>query len=273
MNLIIEEGLEAVETADTVVMPGTMGDLEQTWPAELLACLRRAHARGGRIATLCTGAFVLAATGLLDGRRATTHWKHVDTMAARFPKVRMDPNALYVDEGSLLTAAGVTAGIDLCLHMVRCDFGQKLANDIARHMVFGPHRGGEYGQFIECALGPGRSCSLEPTRRWILERLDQPVTVPQMADHACLSVRAFARRFHDETGCAPHRWLTAQRLRLARQMLESCDLLIEEIAARCGFGCSLSFRNHFKRHLSTTPSAYRKAFRRQAEVKALSSAA
>lgn len=273
MSLTVEEGLEAVETAETVVVPGTMGDLEQAWPAEMLACLRRAHLRGARIASLCTGSFILAAAGLLDGRRATTHWKNVDAMAARFPAVEIDARALYVDEGTILTAAGVTAGIDLCLHMVRRDFGQKLANDIARHMVFGPHRGGEYAQYIECALGPGRSCSLEPTRRWLLERLGEPITVPQMAARACLSVRAFTRRFHDETGSPPHRWLIAQRLRMARQMLESSDLLVDEIAARCGFGSSLSLRSHFKRQLRTSPSAYRMAFRQQSLPPVLSPAA
>ncbi len=277
MTLGVEEGLAAVETAQTVVVPGTMADLDRGFadglPGELLAALRRAHARGCRIAALCTGSFVLAAAGLLDGRRATTHWKCVDGMAALFPGVRVDPDVLYVDEGDILTAAGVTAGIDLCLHMVRRDFGQALANEIARHMVFGPHRGGEYAQQIPCALGPARSCSLEPTRRWVLEHLARPLTVAQMAAHACLSVRAFTRRFHDETGCPPLRWLAVQRLRLARQVLETSDLMVEEVALRCGFGSALTLRKHFRRHFDATPQAYRRAFHAQRRRRALPSAA
>lgn len=273
MSLTVEDGLAAVETADTVIVPGLMADLDQPLPEVLLRSLRRAHARGCRMASICTGSFVLAAAGLLNGRRATTHWKNVDKMRALFPRVRIDPEVLYVDDGEILTAAGATAGIDLCLHMVRSDLGQALANDIARHMVFGPHRGGEYAQYIECPLGPARSRSLEATRRWVLERLNQPISVSRMADHACLSVRAFARRFHDETGSAPHRWLVAQRLRLARQLLEESNLLIDEVARRCGFGSTLSFRDHFKRQLQTTPSHYRQMFRAHREASLLPSAA
>ncbi|WP_420345283.1 GlxA family transcriptional regulator [Pelagibius sp.] len=277
MMLGVEQGLAAVEAAQTVVVPGTMADLDRDFaaglPPDLLAALRRAHARGCRIAALCTGSFMLAAAGLLDGRRATTHWKCVDAMTALFPGVRVEPNVLYVDEGDILTAAGVTAGIDLCLHMVRRDFGQALANEIARHMVFGPHRGGEYAQQIPCALGPARSCSLEPTRRWVLERLGRPITVPQMADHACLSVRAFSRRFHDEAGCPPLHWLAVQRLRLARQMLETSDLMVEEVALRCGFGSTLTLRKHFKRHFDATPQAYRRAFQERRRQRVLPSAA
>lgn len=256
----VEPGLSALESAETIVVPGLM-DFESPPPATLMQALRHAQARGCRIASVCSGAFVLAEAGLLDGRRATTHWECAELLARRHPQVRVDPDVLYVDEGDILTSAGATAGIDLCLHMVRADHGDSLANWIARRLVFGPHRSGGQAQYIEQPIAPSRSCSLEPTRAWMLERLEQAISVPQMASHACLSVRAFARRFQQETGSAPHQWLIAQRIDRARRLLEGSDRSIEEVAALCGFGSSLSLRQHFKRRLRTSPTAYRRLFR------------
>ncbi|MCG8543901.1 MAG: helix-turn-helix domain-containing protein [Alphaproteobacteria bacterium] len=272
VSLTLEHDLAAVDAARTVVVPGVMEPLAPM-PADLLDSLRRAHARGCRIASICTGAFVLAAAGLLDGRRATTHWETAAMFTDRYPEVKLDPDVLYVDDGDILTSAGVTAGIDLCLHMVRGDCGAEEANRVARRMVFGPHRDGGQAQYIERPIAPARSCRLDPTREWILERLDQPITVPQMADHACLSVRAFARRFHEETGTSPHQWVIAQRVHMARQLLEGSDLSVEQVASRCGFGSPLSFRQHFKRHVRTSPTAYRRLFRQRQEPPVLATVA
>ena len=260
MALSVESDLGALDDADLVIVPGVM-DYERPQPAVLLQALRRARARGARLASVCTGAFVLAQAGLLDGRRATTHWARAELLAQRFPKVTVDPKVLYIDEGEILTAAGVTASIDLCLHILRSDHGAALANKVARHLVFGPHRSGGQAQYIERPLEPSRSRSLEPTRQWLLERLDQAITVPEMASHACLSVRAFARRFHEETGSSPHQWLILQRVERARELLENSDLPVEAVAARCGFGSALSFRQHFRRHVGACPTDYRRTFR------------
>lgn len=264
--------LRMLEQSDTIIVPGVM-DVSQGLPEALLDGLRRAYAAGSRIASICTGTFVLAEAGLLKDRRVTTHWEKADELAARYPDVTVDPAVLYVDEGQILTSAGATAGIDLCLHIVRGDYGECLANAIARRMVFGPHRSGGQAQYIDRPLGPTRSCGLDATRQWILERLDQHISVPEMAAHACLSVRAFARRFHEETGSSPHQWLIAQRIVLARQLLEGSDLPVERIAERCGFGSSLAFRQHFKRHVRTSPIAYRQVFRRSQEQSFLESVA
>ncbi len=272
VSIGLAEGLEALEGAESIVVPGTMGSSAPA-PLPLLEALRSAHAKGARVASICTGAFILAEAGLLDGRRATTHWEVAGDLAARFSRVRVDPDVLYVDEGDVLTSAGVAAGIDLCLHMVRSDFGEQLANAVARRMVFGPHRSGGQAQYIERPLPPARSCGLEATRAWVQERLDQPVTVTEMARHACLSVRAFSRRFHEESGTSPLQWLIAQRIELARRLLEGTDLAVEAVSHRCGFGSSLSFRQHFKRLVRTSPTAYRQTFRRKHQEPAEKSAA
>jgi len=251
-------GLRALRTADTIVVPGFL-PLEDPAPA-VLAALRRAHERGARIASVCIGAFALAAAGLLDGLRATTHWEHADALAARFPAVSVDPDVLYVDEGQVLTSAGVAAGIDLCLHMVRNDHGAAAAAEVARRMVAAVHRPGGQAQFVQRPLptsGPG----LAATCAWAVEQLDRPLTVAQLAHHAGYASRSFARHFLAETGMAPLRWLTAQRLLEARRMLETTDLTIEEIAHQCGLGTPANMRLHFSRETGTTPTAYRNAFR------------
>jgi transcriptional regulator GlxA family with amidase domain len=258
-SLTPSAGLGATDRAETVVVPGYAGLLEPP-PEEALAALRNAHRRGVRLMSVCTGAFALAHAGALDGRRAATHWAWAAEMASRFPAVEVDPDALFVDEGEVLTSAGLSAGIDLSLHVVRRDFGAAVGERVARHMVAAPHREGGQAQFFRPlpALAGG---SLEPTRRWALERLEQPLDVAAMAAHAAVSPRTFARRFRAETGATPLQWLLAQRVLEARRLLESSEVAVEEVAWRTGFGTAASLREHFRRATATTPTAYRRSFR------------
>jgi AraC family transcriptional activator FtrA len=228
----------------------------------LLDALRAAHRRGARIMSVCTGAFVLAAAGLLDGRPATTHWMYTEELAARFPEVRVDPRVLYVDDGDVLTSAGTAAGIDLCLHVVRLDHGAEVANAVARRMVVPPHRDGGQAQYVESPLasGPGDD-PLGGTLGWALEHLDEPLSVADLARRAAISPRSFARHFLRVTGTTPHQWLLSQRLLLAERLLESSDLSVERVASRSGFGSAAALRAHFQRARATSPSAYRRLFR------------
>jgi transcriptional regulator GlxA family with amidase domain len=260
-DVLVPHGLEALDRADTVVVPG-IGD--RAWPIAdaPLAALRAAAERGARVASICTGAFVLAAAGLLDGRRATTHWRYAERLAREFPAVAVDPDVLYVDEGDVLTSAGVAAGIDLCLHIVRRDHGARVANAVARRIVVAAHRGGGQAQFVERPLpDDAGGDGLAPTRAWMEERLAQSLTVEQMARHAGYSARSFARRFVAETGTTPLQWLIARRVAEAQRLLEGTDLAIEEVAARAGFGTAVGLRQHFARVAGTAPTAYRRAFR------------
>ena len=227
----------------------------------MLDALRAAAARGARVASICTGAFALAYAGLLDGRRATTHWFAADELARRFGAVDVEQNSLYVEDGRILTSAGLSAGIDLCLHIVRSDHGERIGSRVARAMVAAPHRDGGQAQFIERALPetPGDD-SLEPVRRWALDHLDEPLDVATLARRAAVSPRTFARRFVAETGTTPLRWLNTQRVLEARRLLEHTDLDVEQVAARSGFGSAPSLREHFRRATATTPTAYRRAF-------------
>jgi len=252
--------LDALETADTVVVPGYFALLDPPAPAALSA-LRDAAARGARVVSVCTGAFALGHAGLLDGRRATTHWAHAEQLAELFPRAAVDPAALYVDEGRVMTSAGLSAGIDLCLHVVREDFGAAAGERVARRMVAAPHREGGQAQFIDRAPAGGDGGSLEPTRRWACERLAEPLDVAALARHAGVSPRTFARRFRAETGTTPLRWLHARRVLEARRLLEESDLPVDQIAWRSGFGAAASLREHFRRATATTPTAYRRAFR------------
>jgi transcriptional regulator GlxA family with amidase domain len=251
-------GLEALEAADTVIVPGFL-PLEDPPPA-VGEALRAAHARGARVASVCVGAFALGAAGLLDGREATTHWQHAAALAARFPAVRVRPDVLYVDEGQVLTSAGVAAGIDLCLHLLRNDHGAAAAAEVARRMVAAVHRPGGQAQFMAHRV-PESGPALSATCAWALERLDRPLSVAELARHAGFAPRSFARRFVAETGMTPQRWLTAHRLVEAKRLLEATDLPVDEVARGCGLGTAANLRLHLARDAGTTPSAYRDAFR------------
>jgi transcriptional regulator GlxA family with amidase domain len=263
-DVLVPHGLEALATADTIIVPG-IGD--DGWPPapDALEALRAAARRGTRVASICTGAFVLAAAGLLDGRRATTHWREAALLAREFPAVEVDPDVLFVDEGDVLTSAGVAAGIDLCLHIVRKDQGAEVANAIARRIVVAAHRDGGQAQFVERPLPPENG-GLAATRAWIEERLDEQLTVEDMARHASCSPRSFARRFRAETGTTPLQWVIGRRVAEAQRLLEGTELPIEQVATGSGFGTAAALRQHFGRVLSTSPSAYRRAFRGQPEA-------
>jgi AraC family transcriptional activator FtrA len=213
------------------------------------------------VTSICTGAFALAHAGLLDGRRATTHWFAAPELARRFPKVEVDPDALYIEDGPVVTSAGLSAGIDLCLHLIRSDHGERIGSQVARVMVAPPHRDGGQAQFIDRPLPPVLAGdSLEPVRRWALEHLAESLDVATLADRAGVSPRTFARRFVAETGTTPLKWLHAQRVLEARRLLEHTDLPVEHVASKSGFGSAPSLREHFRRATKTTPTAYRRSF-------------
>jgi transcriptional regulator GlxA family with amidase domain len=259
-SLHVERGLEALAEADTVLVAG-FAPVSTPPPTAVVAALRAAHARGARIGSICTGAFALAHTGLLDGRRATTHWAYAERLAERHPAVEVDARVLYIDEDDVVTSAGVAAGIDLCLHLVRRDHGVEAANAIARRIVVAPHRDGGQAQFVEAPLPSPDARGLAPTRAWALTRLHEPLTVAAMARHAGFGERTFARRFRAETATTPLQWLLRQRVLHARRLLEATDLPVEDVAGQAGFGTATSLRSHFRRATATTPLAYRRTFR------------
>ena len=254
-------GLETLAAADTVVVPGflPLDDPGQ----EVCSALRQAAARGARVVSVCTGAFALASAGLLDHRRATTHWQHAGQLAARYPAVKVDPDVLWVDEGAVLTSAGLAAGIDLCVQLVRADHGSDAAVSVARYMVVAPHRDGGQAQLLQRPVPPPGQ-SLAATCAWALEHLAEPLTIADLARHAGWAPRTFARHFAAETGMAPLRWVTAARVREARHLLESSDLPVEDIAARSGLGSAANLRLHLARDAGATPSAYRAAYQGRA---------
>jgi AraC family transcriptional regulator, transcriptional activator FtrA len=245
------------------VVPGIEADSDSEGFGIAAEAIARAHDTGARVMSICTGAFVLAEAGVLDGRRATTHWDSTERLARRYPRVSVDPSVLYVDEGSVLTSAGVAAGLDLCLHVIRRDHGAALAAHIARRTVVAPHRDGGQAQFVARPIADDAEAgtTLEATRAWALEQLHQPLDVPTLARRACMSPRSFARRFRQETGTTPAQWVSDQRTRVAQSLLETTDLPVEHVAARTGFGSATTLRTHFGRRLATTPTAYRRAFR------------
>ncbi|WP_266393459.1 helix-turn-helix domain-containing protein [Streptomyces canus] len=256
----VEHGPEILATADTVVItPVSPERMPAGLPEEVREAL--AYVRPDtRIVSICTGAFVLAAAGLLDGRRATTHWQLAGRFRSMFPHIELDPDVLFVDDGSILTSAGAASGVDVCLHLVRKDHGSELANAVARRCVVPPFRDGGQAQYIEQPVPEQGAASTAGTRAWALERLDEPLTLADLAAHARMSLRTFARRFNDEVGMSPGRWLIQQRVARARHLLESSDLAVDQIAGRVGFATGASLRQHLHAAIGVSPQVYRRTF-------------
>ncbi|EIV93403.1 GlxA family transcriptional regulator [Frankia sp. QA3] len=265
LSLQTRYGLDDLARADTVVVasvPDACLDEDMPLPPTLITALRRAHKAGARMVSLCTGAFALAEAGLLDGRRATAHWMHTTDLARRYPKVQVDDSVLYVDDGDVLTSAGMTAGLDLCLHIVRRDLGAHVANQLARRMVVPAHRSGGQAQFIDLSVPAADDSGLGPVLDWVRAHLDEPLTVADLARQGAMSPRTLYRRLRAATGTTPLQWLLRQRLDHARTLLESTDLSVEKIGELSGLGTATNLRHHFVKHVGISPSAYRQAFPR-----------
>ncbi|MFF5247024.1 GlxA family transcriptional regulator [Streptosporangium sp. NPDC000095] len=262
--IAVDHGGEVLADADTVVIPATRAlgaiSAEGRLPAPVADAIARIRP-GTRLVSICTAAYVLAAAGLLDGRPATTHWNHTDHFQKLFPKVKVNPDVLFVDDGDVLTSAGVAAGIDLCLHIVRRDHGTEVANRVARRCVVPPWRDGGQAQFIERPIPAPTAATTAPTRAWALERLHEPLSLGELAAHARMSRRTFTRRFRDEMGLSPGQWLILQRVELARRLLETSDLPVDGVALRSGFGTAASLRQHLQAAIGVSPMAYRRTFR------------
>ncbi|WOF23321.1 DJ-1/PfpI family protein [Microbacterium betulae] len=256
----VAHGLEALEWADIVFIPGSRSPGSEDPPSAVVDALVAAHARGARLAAISTGAFALAATGLLDGRRATTHWHYTRALARRHPRVRVDENVLFVDEGSVLTSAGAASGIDLCLHILRSDLGVAASNHAARRLVAAPYRSGGQAQYVPRSVPEPIGERFAATREWALHRLGEPLTLEALARHAAVSPRTFSRRFVEDTGYTPMQWVMRARIDLARELLERSELGVEQIAADVGLGTGANLRLHFQRILDTTPTEYRRTF-------------
>ncbi|HEX9230292.1 MAG TPA: helix-turn-helix domain-containing protein [Jatrophihabitantaceae bacterium] len=259
MSISTTHRLDIADDADLVIVPATDGPA--VWPPELLDLLRRTVARGARVMSICNGAFALGAAGLLDGRECTTHWRHASRLAEAFPAARVNPNVLYVCDGPVLTSAGSAAGLDLCLHLIREEHGERIANTVARRMVMPPFRDGGQAQFVDTPIRVREADTLAPLLDALSAELDREHTVESMAERAAMSARTFARRFRAETGTTPHVWLTNQRVLHARRMLERDDVPIEIVAQQSGFGTSAMLRHHFTRLVGTSPAGYRRTFR------------
>jgi AraC family transcriptional regulator, transcriptional activator FtrA len=259
-QLHVPTGLEALGRADTVLVPPT--ESADHVPAQALEALREAHENGARVVSLCTGAFVLAAAGLLSGRHATTHWSECAELARRYPDVNVDPAVLYVDEGDIMTSAGSAASIDLCLHLVRQDRGAEVAARLARQLVVPPYRDGGQAQYIDAPLPAVAGADLfTDTLAWMQAHLELPLTIDDLANRSAMSRRTFARRFAAATGTTPYQWLLRQRLQLAQRLLETSAMPVDLIAQKTGFVTAANLRKHFGRHVRTTPQAYRRTFR------------
>lgn len=263
-DLKVHYGPEILADADSVLVPASH-ELDDTDDVTTLsppvADAFRFLSPGTRIASICTGAFVLAAAGLLDGRRATTHWKSADNLRRRYPTIDVDPDVLYIDEGDVLTSAGEAAGIDLCLHLIRTDHGAAVANEVARATVVPPFRDGGQAQYIPSPVPESATSTTATARNWALENLAAPITLHQLAAQQSMSQRTFTRRFRQESGVTPMQWLTRQRVERARQLLENTDRTVDRIATEAGFGTAASLRQHFQATLGVTPAAYRSTFR------------
>ncbi len=258
-----EHGLEGLHGADTIIVPSVpQAVLDGTAPLDplLVKELQEASANGVRIAALCNGAFVLAEAGLLDGRRATAHWSYTERLARRYPRVQVDAEVLYVDDGDVLTSAGAAAGLDLCLHLVRRDFGAHVANQLARRLCVPAHRTGGQAQFVTRHVPDTDDDSVAPVLEWAARHLDRPLTVAELARRAGMSERTFFRRLHEATGSTPLRWLLAQRIAHAQSLLEKTPLSVEQVAQRCGLGTGTNLRRHFATHVGVTPTDYRRAY-------------
>lgn len=260
-DMVVTTGLEALERADTVLVPGWHQPPGTEAPPAVVAAIRAAHRGGARVVGLCSGAFLLAAAGLLDGRRAATHWARAAELATRFPQVRVDPAVLYVDHGDVATSAGSAAGVDLCLHLVSSDQGAAYAMRVARQLVMPPHREGCQLQYAELPTSGPVADSLAPLLEWLSGRLDQPVSVAEMAVRSQVSARTLTRRFSEQLGISPGRWLLDRRIAATRALLEETDLSVETIAGRVGLSSAVNLRRRFHEALRTTPAAYRRAFR------------
>ncbi|MFF9867270.1 GlxA family transcriptional regulator [Streptomyces sp. NPDC013953] len=259
-SITVEHGPEALASADTVVIaPYDLALTDPGLPGPVADALARIRP-GTRIVSICTGAFALAAAGLLDGRPATTHWALAPRFRELFPHVRLDPDVLFIDDGDLLTSAGAASGVDVCLHVVRRDHGSEVANRVARLCVVPPWRDGGQAQYIEQPVPEPSSAGTAATRQWALENLHLPLALSDLAGHARMSLRTFARRFHDEVGTSPGRWLIQQRVARARQLLESSDLPVDRIAGEVGFATAASLRQHLHAAIGVPPLAYRRTF-------------
>jgi AraC family transcriptional activator FtrA len=257
-----ELGLEALELADTIVVPGWAG-IAVPVPADLVTALRRAHERGARLVSICSGAFVLAATGLLDGLTVTTHWRYAEALAAQYPAIRVDPDVLYIDNAPIFTSAGSAAGIDLLLHLVRLDHGPEKANSVARRLVMAPHRQGGQAQFIERPMPAGPHGRLVPLLDRLRSELARPYRVSELARSVGMSERTFIRRFRDTTGMSPGEWLVRTRVDFAREQLEATSSTIEQVAHAAGFATVEALRHHFRKRIGLSPREYRERFTHQ----------
>ncbi|MFB9234920.1 helix-turn-helix domain-containing protein [Plantactinospora siamensis] len=260
-TLATGNGLAEFAAAGTVIVPG-VPDVRAETSGAVVAALRRAHERGARIVSICSGAFALAAAGLLDGRRAATHWRYAAELRRRFPAVRVDPDVLYVDDGDVLTSAGSAAGLDLCVHLIRTDHGPSVANAVARRLVIPPHRDGGQKQFIEAPVTREVDDDrITRSMEWARAHLDRPLTVADLARRAHMSTRSYLRHFARCSGTSPIRWLIGQRIQASLPLLETTDAPIDRVAAATGFESPVTFRHHFVRAMRVSPSAYRRTFR------------
>jgi AraC family transcriptional activator FtrA len=265
MRVVADAGLDRLAEAGTIIIPGWKG-IDAPVPARVLDALREAHERGARLLSICSGAFVLAATGLLDGKRATTHWRYAEALQRKYPRIAVDPAVLYVDEGRLLTSAGSAAGLDLCLHLVRRDHGPDIANQVARRLVIPPHRDGGQAQFVERPVPRRETSTLSKVIDAMHRRLASHQPIAELAALAAMSERSFMRHFKQATGMSPADWLISARVDRARELLESSALSIDAIADECGFGSAITLRHHFRRKLGISPGAYRARFARPSQA-------
>jgi len=259
VHLRVGSGLSKLAQAGTIIIPGWKG-VDVSPPPRLITSLRKAHVSGARLVSICSGVFVLAATGLLNRRRATTHWRYIEALRSKYPEIQVEPDVLYVDEDRVLTSAGSAAGIDLCLHIVRQDFGAELANRVARRLLVSPHREGGQAQFIPEPIRKICNAGMAPILSWLESNLNRELSVQKLAQRAAMSPRTFARQFRRQTGTTPHRWWTHLRLLAAQRQLERTNDSIDEVAEAVGWRTAATLRQHFNRQLRTSPVAYRRKF-------------